>query len=38
MMTYEKPWAEYVDFETEHVMSNNLGPGLDLSEGVEDDW
>jgi len=38
MMTYEKPWAEYVSFETERVMSGNVGPGLEMSEDVEDDW
>ena len=36
MMTYEKPNAEFVNFESDNVMTN-IGPGLpDLSGGIED--
>ena len=39
MMTYEKPWAEFIKFEAEHIMNDldlPIGPSID--EGVEDDW
>lgn len=40
MMTYEKPWAEIISFETESVMTK-LGDldnelHVDLSQGVEE--
>lgn len=36
MMTYEKPWAEFVSLESERVMTDIGGPGLDMSEGLEE--
>ena len=36
MMTYEKPNAEWIEFEGENIMTN-LGPGLgSIEEGDED--
>ena len=38
MMTYEKPWAEFVSLESEAIMDElDLPPGFSgVDEGIED--
>ena len=39
MMTYEKPWAEFIKFETERIMDDfEVGDDFSFDEGVDDDW
>lgn len=39
MMTYEKPWAEIIKFETERIMDVEIGDDdFSFDEGVDDDW